>query len=130
MTSISLMLAVENAPTAAKWYRTALGATELWSLGSVMGLMIEGAPFFFYEATNKGFSSPSVIDQTTVRVEVFADDPDSLFEKAIAAGATGSGDGIEDLPVPWGIHRQGVFTDPFGHVGHVGDRSPLQRFPN
>lgn len=112
MTSISLMLAVENAPTAAKWYRTALGATELWSLGSVMGLMIEGAPFFFYEATNKGFSSPSVIDQTTVRVEVFADDPDSLFEKAIAAGATGSGDGIEDLPVPWGIHRQGVFTDP------------------
>ena len=108
MTSISLMLAVEDAPTAAEWYRTALGATDLWSLGSVIGLTIKGAPFFLHEAIDNGFSSPGVIGQTTVRVEVFIDDPDSLFEMAIAAGATGSGDGIQDHQVPWGIHRQGA----------------------
>jgi PhnB protein len=26
------------------------------------------------------------------------------------------------------MHRQGGFTDPFGHVWLVGDKSPLQRF--
>ena len=40
------MLAVPDAPVAVEWYKRALGATELWSLGSVVGLEIEGAPFF------------------------------------------------------------------------------------
>jgi hypothetical protein len=30
---------------------------------------------------------------------------------------------------PWGLHRQGSFTDPFGHRWSVGDRTPLERFP-
>lgn len=124
------MLAVEDAEAAAKWYRTALGASELWNLGSVIGLEIEGAPFFLHEPTDHGFASPTAILQTTVRVEGFVDDPGKFFEKAIAAGATVSGNGVEDHQVPWGIHRQGAFTDPFGHVWHVGDRSPLQHFAN
>ncbi len=37
-TRISVMLAVDNAAEAAAWYRHALGATELWSLGSVVAL--------------------------------------------------------------------------------------------
>jgi uncharacterized glyoxalase superfamily protein PhnB len=32
-TRISLMLAVEDAAEAADWYKRALGAAELWSLG-------------------------------------------------------------------------------------------------
>jgi uncharacterized glyoxalase superfamily protein PhnB len=127
--SISLMLAVEDAPTAAEWYIAALGAKELWSLGSVKGLDIEGAPFFLHEPTDQGFTSPSVIGQTTVRVEVFAEDPDAFIERAVNAGATVIVDGVQDHHVPWGVHRQGGFTDPFGHVWLVGDRSPLQRFP-
>jgi PhnB protein len=43
---ISVMLAVTDTPTAVAWYTRALGATELWSLGSVAGLEIAGAPFF------------------------------------------------------------------------------------
>jgi uncharacterized glyoxalase superfamily protein PhnB len=127
--SISLMLAVEDAPTASEWYIAALGAKELWSLGSVRGLEIGGAPFFLHEPTDKGFASPSVIGQTTVRVEVFAEDPDAFIQRAIAAGATISGDGVQDHHTPWGVHHQGGFTDPFGHVWLVGDRSPLQPFP-
>jgi PhnB protein len=124
--SISLMLAVEDAPTAAEWYISALGASELWSLGSVRGLDIAGAPFFLHEPTDHGFASPAVIGQTTVRVEVFVDDPDVFIEKAIAAGATPSAGGVTDHLVPWGVHRQGGFTDPFGHAWLVGDRSPLR----
>ena len=127
--SISLMLAVEDAPAAAEWYISALGASEMWSLGSVRGLEIGGAPFFLHEPTDTGFTSPAALGQTTVRVEVFVDDPDLFIEKAIAVGAIVSVDGVQDHHVPWGIHRQGGFTDPFGHVWLVGDRSPLQRYP-
>jgi uncharacterized glyoxalase superfamily protein PhnB len=31
--------------------------------------------------------------------------------------------------VPWGTHRQGGFSDPFGHNWSVGDKSPLRPFP-
>ena len=127
-TQISLMLAVPSAPAAADWYKRALGASELWSLGSVIGLEIEGAPLFLHEPTSTGFASPASPGATTVRVEVFSDDPDAFLARAIAAGAGGSGE-VKDREVPWGIHRQGSFTDPFGHVWHVGDRSPLRSFP-
>jgi uncharacterized glyoxalase superfamily protein PhnB len=35
---------------------------------------------------------------------------------------------LTDHEAPWGIHRQGGFTDPFGHRWSVGDRSPLAPF--
>ncbi|HLO33115.1 MAG TPA: VOC family protein [Anaerolineales bacterium] len=126
---ISLMLAVPNAPAAVEWYKRALGAKELWSLGSVVGLEIEGAPFFLGEPARNGWESPTVVGTTTLRVEVFCDDPDTVIARALEAGATGSLDDIKDHKMPWGTHRQGGFIDPFGHIWFVGDRSPLNRFP-
>jgi PhnB protein len=113
---ISLMLAVDDAPQAADWYGRALGAAQLWSLGSVIGLEIAGAPFFIHEPTNTGFVSPAAAGETTVRVEVFVDDPDTLFQRAIDAGADDTTDGIRNYKVSWGVHRQGSFRDPFGHT--------------
>ena len=43
---VSVMLAVEDAPTALAWFKQALGAKELWNLGSVIGMEIDGAPVF------------------------------------------------------------------------------------
>jgi hypothetical protein len=34
--------------------------------------------------------------------------------------ADGSADKIRDHRAPWGIHRQGGFIDPFGHLWLVG----------
>jgi PhnB protein len=128
-TQISLMLAVPSAPAAADWYQHALGATELWNLGSVVGLEIDGAPFFLHEPTRAGFDCPEGLGGTTVRVEVFCDDPDAFIARAVAAGADGSLDNVTDHQAPWGVHRQGGFTDPFGHRWLVGDTSPLRAFP-
>jgi PhnB protein len=126
---ISLMLAVTDAQAAAEWYREALGATTLWDLGSVVGLSVDGAPFFLGEPENNGWESPETIGTRTVRVEVFVDDPDRFIERAVAAGADGSVDEIRDHEMPWGKHRQGGFVDPFGHLWLVGDRSPLLPHP-
>jgi PhnB protein len=124
---ISLMLAVPDARAAADWYARALGAAELWSRGSVVGLELDGAPFFLAEPAQNGWASPAALGSTTVRVEVFVDDPDAFVARAVAAGADGSRDPVRDHAAPWGPHRQGGFVDPFGHLWLVGDRSPLRR---
>jgi PhnB protein len=126
---ISLMLAVNDAPAAVTWYQRALGATVLWSLGSVAGLEIAGAPFFVGEPANNGWECPEKLGMTSTRVEVFCDDPDTFIQHAVAAGANGSFDNIRNHEAPWGTHRQGGFIDPFGHIWLVGDKSPLKRFP-
>ncbi len=124
---LSVMLAVQDTPTAVEWYKHALGATLLWSLGSVAGLEMAGAPFFLGEPTNNGWESPSKLGITSTRVEVFCDDPDTMMARALEAGATRLID-VQDEQRPWGTHRQGAFRDPFGHIWFVGDRSPLSRY--
>jgi PhnB protein len=126
---ISLMIAVPDAAAATAWYKRALGATELWNFGSVVGLAIGGAPFFLAEPESNGWNSPAALGTTTVRVEVFVDDPDAFVARAVEAGADGDRDVVRDHETPWGTHRQGGFYDPFGHLWLVGDRSPLRRFP-
>ena len=126
---ISVMLAVLDAPQAVAWYKRALGAVELWRLGSVAGLEVSGAPFFVGEPAQNGWESPEKLGITSVRVEVFCDDPDALIARALEAGAQGSRNGIKDHAMPWGPHRQGGFVDPFGHIWLVGDRSPLRPHP-
>jgi PhnB protein len=126
---ISLMLAVPDAPAAVVWYKKALGATELWNRGSVAGLQIAGAVFFLGEPAANGWESPIKLGITTTRVEVFCDDPDTFIARAVEAGANGGFDKIRNHQTPWGIHRQGGFIDPFGHIWLVGDRSPLKIFP-
>jgi PhnB protein len=121
---ISVMLAVPDAPAAAAWYRSALGATVLWDLGSVVGLEIAGAPFFLGEPAANGWSTPLSVGTTTVRVEVFTEDPDTVVARALAAGATDE-DPVRDHLMPWGPHRQGGFLDPYGHRWLVGDLTPL-----
>ena len=124
-TVISVMLAVPDTPAAVEWYKAALGAEVLWSLASVAGLEVDGAPFFLHEPVKNRFESPQALGTTTARVEVFVDDPDRVIVRAIEAGATG-GD-IRDHEVSWGKHRQGGFTDPYGHIWLVGDKTPLTR---
>lgn len=126
---ISVMVAVPSAPDAVAWYKRALGAVELWDLGSVVGLEIAGAPFFVGEPANNRWETPAKLGMTSTRIEVFCDDPDAFIARAVAAGANGKVDPIRNHAMPWGPHRQGGFLDPFGHMWLVGDHSPLNRHP-
>lgn len=122
---ISVMLAVPDAALAATWYREALGADELWNLGSVIGLSIAGAPIFLGEPANNGWDYPTRLGMPSARVEVFCDEPDAFISRAVAAGAIGRTVPARLHDMPWGPHHQGSFADPFGHLWFVGDRSPL-----
>lgn len=124
--AISVMLIVPDASSAIAWYRDALGARERWNLGGVAGLEIGGAPFFLHEVNpdNPNETSPDEIGRTSTRIELFVEDPDELLARALAAGAS-AGPPIEEHVLPWGVHRQGGFQDPFGHHWSVGDNAPL-----
>jgi PhnB protein len=128
--SVSVMLIVPDAPAAVSWYKTALGAAELWNLGGVAGLHLRGAPFMLHEAVpgRKTEPSPIEVGLTTTRIEVFVDDPGQLIEQAAQAGAT-EVQPLSSHEAPWGTHQQGGFTDPFGHRWSVGDRTPLLPYP-
>jgi PhnB protein len=125
---LSLMLIVPEAEAAISWYRTALGATELWNLGGVAGLQVQGAPFFLHEADSQNpmENSPQAVGATSVRVELFVDNPDEVIQRALTAGAI-AGSPIESHHhFPGTVHRQGGFRDPFGHNWSVGNKTPLQ----
>lgn len=128
--SLSVMLIVADAETSVAWYREALGARELWNLGGVAGLELDGAPFFVHEAVPGRDREPAPLaaGMTTTRIEVFVDEPEPLIARAAAAGASDI-EPVTTHETPWGPHRQGGFTDPSGHRWSIGDRSPLRPWP-
>src|SRR5437762_2471598 len=108
-TRISPMLAVSDGNAAMEFYRAAFGA-----------------PFFLaHESPPHGTRGPASVGFTTVRIELFVDDPVAVQRKALAAGAR------EHSPVrehehettgPRPIRRmlQGAVVDPFGHLWLIG----------
>jgi uncharacterized glyoxalase superfamily protein PhnB len=95
----------------------------------VAGLEVGGALFFVGQPENNGWDSPGDVGTTTLRIELFCDDPDAVVARALAKGATADRHRMRTHQMPWGPHRQGGFVGPFGHIWFVGDRTPLDRFP-
>ena len=86
------MLAVADATAAIEFYKAAFGATILWQVGGaehmVAGLSVEGAQFFLAtESPSYGTRAASLAGFTTVRIELFVDDPAAVHARALAAGA-------------------------------------------
>jgi PhnB protein len=129
-TQISPMLAVGDGNAAIAFYKSAFGATVLWHLNGgghvVAGLSIGEAEFFLAsESPSHGTRGPASVGFTTVRIELFVDDPIAVHKRAVAAGA------VEQSPVrehthattgprPIGRMLQGAVVDPFGHMWLVG----------
>jgi uncharacterized glyoxalase superfamily protein PhnB len=123
------MLAVSDGDAAVAFYEAAFGATVLWHLpGShvVAGLEIDGAEFFLaHESPPHGTRSPHTAGFTTVRIELFVDDPAAVHQRALAAGATDHSPVLEHTHHTIGSHPitrmlQGAVLDPFGHLWLIG----------
>jgi PhnB protein len=120
VTSIAPWLSVRNAAEALSFYQAAFGAVELERLEDEAGdvvvaqLSIDGADFWIQ---TDAASSPDALNGRSVRMILSVADPDSVFESAVAAGAT------EVVPVSEGYGwRVGRIADPFGHHWEIGRR--------
>jgi PhnB protein len=124
------MLAVHDGNAAIEFYKAAFGAVLLWHLNGgehvVAGLSIDGAPFFLAtESRPHGTSGPASLGFTTVRIELFVDDPVAVHTRALAAGAAPRSPVIEHRhsvtgPRPIARMLQGSVVDPFGHMWLIG----------
>ena len=111
--SIAPWLAVRDAQEASDYYKAAFGAVELYRLPAEDGtvavaqLSIGGAVFWVQTDSNASAAAPGA---GSVRMILSIDDPDSMLEQAVAAGATVVAPIHEDYG--W---RTGRVRDPFGH---------------
>lgn len=130
--SVTPSLVVQNAAKAIEFYKKALGAEELMRMPTPDGkighaeLKIGDSIIFISdEFPNMGVTkSPQTLGGCTGTLNLYVEDVDSVFQRAVNAGGKAS------MPVAdmfWG-DRYGLLTDPFGHTWgiatHKADLSP------
>jgi PhnB protein len=123
-TSIAPWLSVRRGAEAVGYYTAAFGAAELHRVENDAGeivahLSIGGADFWISDDPN---SSPEVLGGGSVRMILTVEDPDAVFDRAIAAGATVVAAVYEGHG--W---RVGRVADPFGHHWEIGKPLPHAR---
>jgi PhnB protein len=127
MTTIQPELWVDAPSDAVAFYRAAFGATILHRVGGgndIVAQLAVGDAAFWVASTSTAMKrlSPRAIDGATSRTLLVVDDPETMVERAVAAGA------IESSPVSnehgW---RLGRIVDPFGHEWEIG--VPLGPWP-
>jgi PhnB protein len=123
--TIAPSLVVTSGVQAIAFYQEAFGAVELYRVpdGGVAQLSIEGAPFWLAgEGPELHRFTPAVLGGRSVWMILTVADPDALWARAVAAGAT------PEHPVAdshgW---RMGTVVDPYGHRWEIG--RPLGIWP-
>jgi PhnB protein len=119
-TTIAPWLSVRESARAVDFYKSAFGATELFRLedgGSVVArLSVEGADFWLSDESPEHFNfSPQTLGGSSVRIILTVGDPDAVFARALAAGASQVYPVVEEYG--W---RVGRVVDPFGHHWEIG----------
>jgi PhnB protein len=129
-TTISPLLNVRRGAQAIDFYKAAFGAEEEFrvedpegavvakmTVGGTEGGVDNGAEFWLADESpeNSNFS-PESIGGSTVRMVMVVENPDAMFERAVAAGATVVWP-VEDKEYGW---RVGRVADPYGHHWEIG----------
>jgi PhnB protein len=119
--SIAPMLSVRHGARAVEFYKSAFGATEVFRIEAPDGavvcrLSVAGAEFWVAdESPEHGNFSPESLGGGTVRMILTVPDPDVMFARAVAAGATQ----VVAVKDDYGW-RLGRVVDPFGHHWEIG----------
>lgn len=120
--TLAPMLSVRRGAQAVDFYKAAFGATELFRIespdGAVVAKLAIGESDFWVADESPDYQnfSPETLGGTTTRMVLTVDDPDAVFERAVAAGA-GEVSPVADQEYGW---RVGRVVDPFGHHWEIG----------
>ena len=128
---ITPYLSVKGAADAIEFYKKAFGATEMSRLPNPDGTLghaeikiANALVMLADEYPAYGNLSPKTLGGSSVRLHMYVEDVDAVFEKAVAAGAKVL------IPVANQFYgdRSGRLEDPYGHVWlistHVEDLTP------
>ncbi|MDP9226946.1 MAG: VOC family protein [Actinomycetota bacterium] len=123
-TSIAPWLSVRGGTDAVDYYKATFGAAELHRVENEAGeivahLSIGDADFWISDEPS---SSPEGLGGGSARMILTVEDPDRVFDQAVAAGATVVAAVYEGHG--W---RVGRLADPFGHHWEIGKPLPHAR---
>jgi PhnB protein len=129
--SVTPYLIVSRAAEAIDFYKSVFGAEELMRFGGPDGkvghaeLQIGDSRIMLADESPDGkYRSPDSIGGSAAALMLYVDDVDSVFERALVAGATS----YQDVKDQFYGDRTGTIVDPFGHIWtigtHVEDVSP------
>ena len=133
--TVTPQLVIDNAAQAIDWYKKALGAEELARAvgpdGKIMHAEVRiGDSRIMLNDAMGGAKTPKSLGGSPVSLWIYVEDADSLFNRAVSAGATvppGPMGAIADQF--WG-DRCGSFTDPHGFrwtiATHKEDLTPQE----
>jgi len=124
-------LIIDGASAAIDFYRSVLGATERMRMpapdGRVGHAELEIGDSLIMladEFPEMSARSPKTVGGTPMSLHVYVEDADSVFDRAIKAGATA----LQPVEDKFYGDRSGQFEDPFGHhwsgATHVEDVPP------
>jgi uncharacterized glyoxalase superfamily protein PhnB len=131
--TVTPYLVVRGAARAIEFYKRAFGAEELSRSPGPDGQLLVHAELRIGDSTimlcdempqMERWVSPSSLGGTTVALAIYTEDVDSLYQRAVSAGAKPS---MPLWDAFWG-DRTGKVTDPFGHewslATHMQDLTP------
>jgi PhnB protein len=111
-------IVVRDAERAVDWYKRALGAEERERIplpgGKLMSVELafgESTVMLADEFPEAGVLSPLSVGGTSVVLNISTDDVDSLWQRALDAGA----EVLHPLQDAFWGERHGQITDPYGH---------------
>jgi len=120
--SVTPYLMVRGAAQAIEFYKNVFGAVEKIRVPVPVGriahaeIEIGGSVIMLADECPESISkSPLTMGGTPVSIHLYVSDVDTVFAKALAAGATQ----IRPLANQFYGDRSGVVADPFGHLWNV-----------
>jgi PhnB protein len=119
--SLAPWLSVRDSARAVGFYKAAFEAVEVYHLegpngGVVSRLSIHGEEFWLSdESPENGNFSPESLGGATARMILTVEDPEAVFSRALANGASEVSSVVEEYG--W---RLGRIVDPFGHSWEIG----------
>ena len=118
-------LSITGASDAIEFYGKVLGTTERMRMAGPDGKighaelqLGDSVIMLADEYPDMGNRSPKSIGGSPVTLTVYVEDVDTVFDKAIKAGATS----LRPVEDQFYGDRTGQFEDPFGHRWNVGSR--------
>ena len=124
--TVTPYLVVNDGDQAVEFYRRAFGAVELYRVPSPSGgvghaeiQLGDSRIMIGEESPAIGTRSPATIGGSPVALNVYVDDADELFARAVAAGATVR----RPVTDQFFGDRAGAVADPFGHEWTIAARS-------
>lgn len=131
--TVTPQLTLDNAAKAIDWYKKALGAEEVMRGvgpdGKIMHAELRiGNSLIMLNDEMGGGKSAKTLGGTPISLWVYVDDCDSLFNRAVAAGAQVAPGPMGQLMDQFWGDRTGMFTDPHGYrwtiATHKEDLTP------